>query len=256
MKSIIVILMLSTQSVLASLNVPFNIDSYFNKKHPSCFLIKRVGHGKIQSFNKKQCNKRREPYSTFKILNSLIALETGVVDGNKTTIPWDGKKKFIKAWERNHNIETAIKYSVVPFYQEIARRIGKDRMKKYVRLANYGNQNIGNIIDRFWLDGPIQISAYEQLNFIESLYLSKLPFKKKNQEFVRKILVQSKEKKRVLSGKTGSSFKNGKFVFGWFVGHLQKGEDQYVFVINSNGEGEAGHKLKKVANKILKNMNL
>ena len=194
--------------------------------------------------------------STFKILNSLIALETGVVDDSKTIIPWDGKKKFVKSWERDHNIETAIKHSVVPFYQEIARRIGKNRMQEYVKLAKYGNQNIGNSIDRFWLDGPIKISGYEQLNFIEDLYLGKLPFKKKHQDFVKKILIQNEVGNRIFSGKTGSSFKNGKFVFGWFVGHLKKGNDQYVFVINSKGDGESGHKLKEVVIKILQNMNL
>ncbi len=256
MKFIVFILFTFSQSNHASIKIPSNIGSYFDKEHPSCFLIKEIGVKKIHSFNKQQCKKRKEPYSTFKILNSLIALETGVIDGNKTIIPWDGKKKFIKAWEQNHNIETAIKYSVVPFYQEVARRIGKKNMKKYVNLAKYGNRNIGQQIDRFWLDGPIKISAYEQLNFIENLYLNKLPFKKQNQKFVRKILIQEKDENGVFSGKTGSSYKDGRFVFGWFVGHLQKGEKQYVFVINSKGENEAGHKLKKTVNKILKDMNL
>lgn len=235
--------------------LPKNIDSFFNDSHPSCFLLKKINEPKIYSYNEKQCRVRVEPFSTFKILNSLIALETGVVD-SKTVIPWDKKKKFLKVWEKDHNLKSAIKYSVVPFYQEIARRIGKERMNKYVQLAKYGNTNIGNRIDRFWLDGPIKISAFEQLEFIERLYLNNLPFKKKNQQFVRDIIIQSNINNRILSGKTGSRFRDGSFNFGWFVGHIKKGKDQYVFVINSKGKGEAGHKLKKIAEKVLQEMNI
>ncbi|MCB9095544.1 MAG: class D beta-lactamase [Halobacteriovoraceae bacterium] len=218
-------------------------------------MIKELNSEKVETYNSGQCKKRWQPFSTYKILNSLIALETGVVDRN-SVIPWDGKKKFIKDWEKDHSLSSAIKYSVVPFYQEVARRIGLERMKKYVELADYGNKNIGKIVDRFWLDGPIEISAYEQLNFIDRLYQNKLPFKKENQEYVQEIIIQENDKGRIFSGKTGSSFKQGKFVFGWFVGYLKSKGKEYVFVINSEGEGESGGKLKEVARKILIAMGL
>ena len=169
-----------------------------------------------------------------------------MIDGKKTVIAWDGKKKFIKTWERDHNIVSAIKHSVVPFYQEVARRIGNKRMMIHLKKVGYGNQEIGKKIDRFWLDGPLAISAYEQLDFVEKLYRNKLPFSLKNQKFVQDILVLSQNQSRILSGKTGSQYRDGSFQFGWLVGHIRQKNEEYVFVINSKGKGQAGHKLKKV----------
>ncbi|MBT4762888.1 MAG: class D beta-lactamase [Bdellovibrionaceae bacterium] len=239
----------------AEVKLPKDMGTYFNKNHSSCFLIKRVGGLKVQSFNMKQCDLRNEPYSTFKILNSLIGLETAAIN-SLTIIPWDKKKKFLKAWEKDHTLKSAIKNSVVPFYQELARRINLNRMQKYINLVDYGNKKVGDRIDRFWLDGPIQISASEQLNFIEKLYRNQLPFKKEHQSFVKEILINEKGPSRILSGKTGSKYKKGHFVFGWFVGHVRKGKDQYVFVINSKGQGESGSRLKSVAISILQDMGL
>src|SRR3977135_746217 len=81
------------------------------------------------------------PASTFKIPNSLIALETGVVgDPDKDVFPWDGVVRSIEAWNRDHTMRSAIAASAVPVYQEIARRIGAERMQKYVDLFEYGNR--------------------------------------------------------------------------------------------------------------------
>jgi hypothetical protein len=96
------------------------------------------------------------PASTFKIPNSLIALETGVVgDPDKDIFKWDGVKRSIEAWNQDHTLRSAIAASAVPVYQEIARHIGAERMQKYVDLFEYGNRNIGGGIDQFWLTGEI-----------------------------------------------------------------------------------------------------
>jgi beta-lactamase class D len=81
------------------------------------------------------------PASTFKIPNSIIALETGVVgDPDKDVFKWDGVTRSIEAWNKDHTLRTAIAASAVPVYQEIARRIGAERMQKYVDLLEYGNR--------------------------------------------------------------------------------------------------------------------
>src|SRR3954463_3880174 len=80
------------------------------------------------------------PASTFKIPNSLIALETGVVgDPDKDIFKWDGVVRSIEPWNKDHTLRTAIAASVVPVYQEIARRVGAERMQKYLDLFDYGN---------------------------------------------------------------------------------------------------------------------
>src|SRR3981081_1058559 len=94
------------------------------------------------------------PASTFKVPNSLIALETGVVeDPDKDVFKWDGVKRDIEAWNRDHTLRSAIAASAVPVYQEIARRIGAERMQKYVDLLDYGNRDIAGGLDPSWVDG-------------------------------------------------------------------------------------------------------
>ncbi|MEO8171842.1 MAG: penicillin-binding transpeptidase domain-containing protein, partial [Sediminibacterium sp.] len=74
------------------------------------------------------------PASTFKIVNSLIGLETGKISNEKMIIKWDGIVRTFpggdtaKAWNNDLTMEEAFKVSAVPYYQEVARRIGKDTM--------------------------------------------------------------------------------------------------------------------------------
>lgn len=224
--------------------------------YEGCFLAKNLSTGEVVEFNGPQCRVKYQPCSTFKILNALIGLETGILR-ESTVIKWDGKRQPVKEWERDHDLAPAIRFSVVPYFQEVARRIGLTRMQNYVSKIGYGNQQIGSVIDRFWLDGPLAINAYEQLGFIERLYEDRLPFSKANMSLVRKLLVQENESGRVFSGKTGSAFNNGAFEWGWFIGDLKRsGGDEFVFAASIAGTGAKGYTAQKIANQIFEEMGL
>ena len=129
------------------------------------------------------------PASTFKIPNSLIALETGVVgDPDKDVFKWDGVTRSIEAWNRDHTLRSAIAASAVPVYQEIARRIGSERMQKYLDLFEYGNRDIGGGIDQFWLTGDLRIDPVQQVDFVDRLRRGALPVAKRSQQQVTDIL--------------------------------------------------------------------
>src|SRR4030088_2876368 len=133
------------------------------------------------------------PASTFKIPNSLIALETGVVgDPDKDVFKWDGVVRSIEAWNRDHTMRSAIAASAVPVYQEIARRIGAERMQKYVDLFEYGNRDIGGGIDQFWLTGNLRIDPVQQVDFVDRLRRGVLPVSKRSQELGGEILSAQK----------------------------------------------------------------
>src|SRR4051812_14112506 len=144
------------------------------------------------------------PASTFKIPNSLIALETGVVeDPDKDVFKWDGVKRDIEAWNRDHTLRSAIAASAVPVYQEIARRIGAERMQQHVDLLDYGNHNIGGGIDQFWLTGELRIDPIQQIDFVDRLRRGVLPVSKRSQDLVRDILPVTKVGEAVIRAKTG-----------------------------------------------------
>jgi beta-lactamase class D len=174
------------------------------------------------------------PASTFKIPNSLIALETGVVeDPDKDVFKWDGITRPIEAWNRDHTMRSAIAASAVPVYQEIARRIGQERMQKYVDLLEYGNRDIGGGIDQFWLTGNLRIDPVQQVDFVDRLRRGVLPISKRSQDLVRDILPVTKVGDSTIRAKSGLlGAERGQASLGWMVGWAEKGSAQTVFALN------------------------
>jgi beta-lactamase class D len=180
------------------------------------------------------------PASTYKIPNSVIALETGVVsDPDKDVFKWDGVKRAYPDWNKDHTLRSAIAASAVPVYQEIARRIGQERMQKYVNAFDYGNKNIGGGIDRFWLTGDLRIDPIQQIDFIDRLRRGVLPVSKRSQELTRDILPVEKAGDAIIRFKTGlvgvddHTREGGAHPsIGWLVGWAEKGTSQTVFAFN------------------------
>jgi len=184
--------------------------------------------------DKERSGQAMLPASTFKIPNSLIALETGVVeDPDKDVFKWDGVVRSIEGWNKDHTLRSAIAASAVPVYQEIARRIGAERMQKYVDLLEYGNRDIGGGIDQFWLTGNLRIDPMQQVDFVDRLRRGALPVSKHSQDLVRDILPVTKAGDAVIRAKTGLlGAEVGKPSLGWVVGWAEKGSAQTVFALN------------------------
>ena len=174
------------------------------------------------------------PASTFKIPNSLIALETGVVeDPDKDVFKWDGVTRPIEAWNKDHTLRSAIAASAVPVYQEIARRIGPERMQKYLDLFEYGNRDIGGGIDQFWLTGSLRIDPVQQVDFIDRLRRGTLSVSKRSQDLVRDIIPVTKVDDAVIHAKSGLlGAERGEPSLGWMVGWVDKGDRPTVFALN------------------------
>ncbi|MGB1242659.1 MAG: class D beta-lactamase [Chitinophagales bacterium] len=171
------------------------------------------------------------PASTFKILNSLIALEEGVVKNEKQVIKWDGKDRGWDKWNRNHDMESAMKYSAVWFYQVLARKIGAKKMKSWVEKVKYGNQDISEKIDNFWLEGNLRITPKEQINFLARLHNNDLPFSQRNMDIVKKILIIEQNDQFTMRAKTGWA-QLFEPQIGWWVGYIETGDNAYFFCIN------------------------
>lgn len=180
------------------------------------------------------------PASTYKIPHSLIALETGVVtDPDKDIFKWDGVTRPFPDWNKDHTLRSAIAASAVPVYQQIARRIGAERMQKYVNLLDYGNRNIGGGIERFWLTGDLRIDPIQQIDFLDRLRRGVLPVSKRSQDLTRDIVPVERAGDATIHFKTGligvdDRTEPGKVRpgLGWLVGWANKGSTQTVFALN------------------------
>lgn len=116
------------------------------------------------------------PASTFKIFNALVALETGVIRDDIAVLTWDGIEREVPAWNRDTNLRQAFKDSTVWFYQVLARKVGHERMQGFIDQVGYGNRQIGTEIDRFWLEGPLQITPKQEIEFLQRFERNDLPF--------------------------------------------------------------------------------
>lgn len=172
------------------------------------------------------------PASTFKIPNSIIALETRVVDSDTTVFKWDGQKRRFSKWEADLNLKLAFQVSCVPCYQEIARKVGVKRMKSYLKKLNYPGMVFDTLtIDNFWLKGKSKISQMEQVDFLERFYFSKLPISIKTELTMKDIMIIDNNENYILSGKTGWGMR-GDLDNGWLVGYLEVNSSLYFFATN------------------------
>jgi beta-lactamase class D len=176
------------------------------------------------------------PASTFKIPNSIIALETGVVKNDSDIFKWNGEKRNFKKWEKDLTFKEAFQVSCVPCYQEVARKIGVKRMKSYLKKLNYPRMVFDTLtIDNFWLQGKSKISQMQQIDFLERLYFSKLPISKRTDNIMKDIMIIEKTESYTLSGKSGWGMRN-EINNGWLVGYLETNNSVYFFATNVEKE--------------------
>jgi len=203
----------------------------------AAFVVTDRNKNQYIQYNPSRCQQRFSPSSTFKIPNSLIALETGVIKNENVVVAYNRDRHppetwWSVEWQRPQNMRSAIKYSVVWFYQEIAKKVGKENYNKYLKQFQYGNEDISGPIDQFWLGSSLEISPNEEVEFLKKFYNEELSVSKRTTDIVKDILVLEKTNSYKFSGKTGlSGVVNGK-ALGWFVGYLERKDDVYFFATN------------------------
>lgn len=225
---------LSVLSLLLTLLSPSpDLEKYFRVAGVAgSFVLYDRSQAQYFRINPERCRQRFLPASTFKIFNALVGLETGVIRDENFVIPWDGVERRISSWNEDQDLKTAIQRSTVPYFQEVARRVGEEKMKYFLEREPYGNADISGGIDRFWLDGGLRISPEEQVEFLRKLYDDGLSFSKRSQRIVKKIILLKETSSYKLRGKTGwAILPDGKQI-GWMVGYVERGNDAYFFATN------------------------
>lgn len=205
--------------------------------------------------------RRLPPCSTFKIYNTLMGLELGLVkDPDAPWYKWDGVHRDIDDWNQDLTLREAFRVSAVPAYQILARQIGADRMKKYIDQINYGSKDISSGIDIFWLPkserSSITINADEQVVLLTRLLDGKMPFAEKNVAVLKDIMKVTATEKGTLYGKTGSgTSEDGRL--GWFVGFLESKGVTYVFACNiTGGEDPSGKAARSIVENVFRSQEL
>ncbi|PHR27624.1 MAG: class D beta-lactamase [Fluviicola sp.] len=172
------------------------------------------------------------PASTFKIPNSIIALELGVMENDSTVILWDGEAKYLKSWEQDLYFRDAFHASCVPCYQEIARKVGVERMKKFTSELNFGEMIFDSTnLDMFWLEGASLINQFQQISFLKAFNEERLSISKRTHRLMSRLMIIEENEDYILRGKTGWSVQNDQDNC-WFVGYIETKDESYYFATN------------------------
>lgn len=205
------------------------------------FVLLDGGDGSITRYNPARAARRFIPASTFKIPNTLIALETGVAPDGEFTLPWDetmrpGTGFWSESWSRDHTMGSALRNSVYWYYQEIARRIGAERMQLYLDRFEYGNRSMEGGLDRFWLHGGLRISPDEQVKFLHRLVNGGLGVSSRSTDILKDLLVLEETAGYRLSGKTGTAGLTPERHLAWLVGFIEQDGITSCFALNVEGD--------------------
>lgn len=204
-------------------------------------VVERHGPGPTRTtvVGTRRSRERFLPSSTFKIPNSLLAIDRGVASGAAQPYPGrhpnflvDGAPLLPVACERSLTLATAFANSCIPIYQRIARQLGLPAYERAVRAMHYGNRRVDDApLDAFWLEGPFGISAREQVAFLDRLRTGRLPVSDHALADVREMMVVERGDGLVLRAKTGYVFTTAPRV-GWWVGWIERGARTWTFALN------------------------
>jgi beta-lactamase class D len=233
-----------------------NLESYF-KGHEAAFVLLDLQSGKIARYNTEECAKRFSPCSTFKIPNTLIGLETGVIPDASFSLKWDGTPHPMAVWNKDQTLKSAFQDSCLWFYQVVARRIGAKEMQKHVSQFKYGNEDTSGGIDQFWLSNTLLISPNEQVSFLKRVLLDDSFIDARSKGILLNLMLYRNEPHFVLRGKTGTAGNPVKAIAteGWYVGFAESESKKYIFATHiKGGDNPSGRHARDISEKILRDL--
>ena len=209
-------------------------------------MLHEVGVGEVRRAPAEACRTRVAPQSTFKIPHALAAIDAGVVTGADSAFAYDGSPQSFDSWRRDHTLATAMRFSVVWWFQRVAEKLGAAREQDYLQRFAYGNADASSGLTTFWLGGSLTISPEEQAQFLLRLFANKLPVSEHALRTVRTVLVQPTglvinaagehpfggawPPGTVVSAKTGGGRDRSGQQVRWLVGHISREHRSWVFV--------------------------
>jgi len=207
--------------------------------------------------NGSRAKQRFSPFSTFKVVNSLIGLDTQIIVDAKQVLTFDKEKFPVQKWWPPvwklpvYNLSSAFKFSMVAIYRQLATEIGQKKMQSYLADFAYGNQDISSGIDSFWLNGSMKISAIEQVNFLHKMYQYQLSVKSKNIDVLKQVMLVESTDDYKLYAKTGAgrasdADKKNKSMLGWYVGFVENANGVHFFAFNLTRGSYAKMKASRV----------
>ncbi|HWR40746.1 MAG TPA: BlaR1 family beta-lactam sensor/signal transducer [Patescibacteria group bacterium] len=233
-----------------------DLSRYF-QEYDGAFVLFDMEKGQYRLYHEANSRQRVSPDSTYKIISSLVGLETGILQDEHTSRVWDGTVYPFERWNRDQTLASAMAQSVSWYFAESDAAVGKQALGRYLAQSGYGNGDLSGDMKDFWVESSLKISPWEQVELLRKLYTYELPFSRRNIDIVKNIIKVPEQGTATLSGKTGTGIVNGHSVNGWFVGYVENAGKVYVFATNIQGKERAdGVNARNITLSILKDKNI
>ncbi|HEX8315496.1 MAG TPA: penicillin-binding transpeptidase domain-containing protein [Flavisolibacter sp.] len=205
------------------------------------------------------------PASTFKVINLLIALETGVIKDENDTVRWVGSTDtalygYRPEIYRDMSVRKAFQESAGWVFIELAKKVGKERYQRYLNLRQYGNGNLTEREVDFWNFGAFAISPKNQVQFLVKVYEGKIPFSRRNVEILKRVMITEQTSSFTIRSKTGWTRVEGKD-WGWWIGYVEQKDNAYFFATRVTKDRSIknerfGSCRKEITKEILRQLNV
>lgn len=182
---------------------------------------------------------RVAPNSTYKIYDSLFALDAGIISPENSQIEWDHTDYPFEAWNADQTLTSAMTSSVNWYFQSLDKQLGKTALQSYVQSIEYGNENITGEFSSYWMESTLKISPVEQVELLTALYQNSLPFTPEDVQAVKDSICLSHSSVGTFYGKTGTGRIDGQDVNGWFIGFLETPGHTWFFATNIKADQSA-----------------
>ena len=193
------------------------------------FVLKEVD-GPTVVINRPLAELRLTPASTFKLLIGLLGLESGAIPDAHTVLRWNGQPQGMPAWNRDHDLASAMRTSATWYFEDVLDHVDPAAVQTLLQRLRYGNQDARGSRRRFWLEGPLRISAVEQAEALARLVAGESGASKRSLGLLAEVTELGRDGQGVLYGKTGTAVADGQTV-AWLVGGVRRGERRHTYAL-------------------------
>lgn len=239
---------------------------FFQSFHGTAVLYEPA-RDRYSIYNPTLAQVRRSPCSTFKIISSLIALESGVIVPGDSTLRWSGERFWNPDWNRDMDFPAAFRTSCVWYFRQIIDTIGQPRMQQALATLDYGNCDISDwqgrlntnndnpVLTGFWIESSLKISPKEQVDVMARIFGDDSPYAPQTLEQLQQVMLVSEPTEALaIYGKTGMGKAEGVVVDAWFTGFAQMQTGPVYFCVylgQTPGADVSSAKAKDIACRIL-----
>ncbi|WP_167956758.1 class D beta-lactamase [Anaerosporobacter faecicola] len=240
--------------------VEVDYSSYFEGVNGCAVIYDTEKNQEYQVYNKDMCMTRVSPFSTFKIISTLIGLNNTILNNVESTMGYDGTKYPVKQWNADLSLKEAFQSSCVWYFKKVIDQAGQDIVEKEVKNLGYGNcdctewagSGINPMEDTngFWLASSLKISPLEQVDVLRAIVEGKTIYSKEDVTILKEIMETTMSNGDIIYGKTGHGLSGE----NWFVGFANKDNRLIyfaVYVADDLLKNETKNRAKGIAEKLM-----